>query len=259
MTDRNHPARVSGSDLVLEPDRSRTEGRGLQGVLQPISVSYGVGRTNAGAAQWRTPAPARALRLISLATALQGLVSDPDCCLNWNSPHTGVIKIVTSTWCRPSGPDSQFPNSVPRSSGTVLAVAIATASLGSDNVTVYAPMFALQTPAGRAITVVCFLVMRVWCAIATWLVRHPVFGPPIRRWGSALLPALLIGLGVTVMVESGSFRLLLIGRSQPASNSVKLSFTSQAERVTQVVRFQSFGSYCLIFLKATAGNTVLCR
>jgi len=32
---------------------------------------------------------------------------------------------------------------------------------------------------------VCFLAMTgVWCAIATWLVRHPVFGPPIRRWAS---------------------------------------------------------------------------
>jgi hypothetical protein len=93
-------------------------------------VSHGVGRTNAGAAQWRPPAPARALRLISLATALQGLVSDPGRCLNWNSPHTGVIKIATSTCCGPSRPDSQLPNSVLRSSGTVLAIAIATASLG---------------------------------------------------------------------------------------------------------------------------------
>ena len=78
-----------GSDLVLEPERPRTEARGLQSVLQPISLSHRTDRGDTGAAERCTRATARALRLLSLATALQELVSDPSCCLNWNSPYTG--------------------------------------------------------------------------------------------------------------------------------------------------------------------------
>jgi hypothetical protein len=88
-TDRNHPARISGSDLVLEPDRPRTEARRLQDILQPISVSYGTGRSNAGTADWRVRATARALRLLSVATALQWIISDPSRRLSWNPTQTG--------------------------------------------------------------------------------------------------------------------------------------------------------------------------
>ena len=91
--DRNRPARVSRSDLVLEPERPRTEARRLQGVLQPISLSHRTDRSDAGSTQRRTSATARVLRLLSLATALQGLVSDPSCCLNWNSPHTRLVRL----------------------------------------------------------------------------------------------------------------------------------------------------------------------
>lgn len=56
----------------------------------------------------------------------------------------GVTKIITGTWASLARPESELPNCVPPSSGTVLEVAIVTASLGGDNVTVYAPLLALQ-------------------------------------------------------------------------------------------------------------------
>jgi len=96
--------------------------------------------------------------------------------------------------------------------GTVLPVALATASNGADNLSVYMPLFAVQTMVERGITVVIFLVITgIWCGIAAWMVGHPVIGPQIRRWGRPLLPAVLIGLGMMVMAESGSFRLLAGG------------------------------------------------
>ena len=95
-----------------------------------------------------------------------------------------------------------------------MPVAIVTASNGADNIAVYTPLFAVQTMVERGITVVVFLVMTgLWCGIAAWLVRHPIFGPPIRRWGRPLLPAVLIGLGILVLIESGSLRLLTGGRN----------------------------------------------
>jgi cadmium resistance protein CadD (predicted permease) len=49
----------------------------------------------------------------------------------------------------------------------------------------------------------------------SWMVRHPVLGPQIQRWGRPLFPAVLIGLGIMVLAESGSLRLLTGGRHSP--------------------------------------------
>jgi cadmium resistance protein CadD (predicted permease) len=110
------------------------------------------------------------------------------------------------------GPDYQgveIANGSRRSMGTVLPVALATASNGADNLSLYTPLFAVQTMVQRGITVVVFLVITgLWCGIAAWMVRHPVLGPQIRRWGRPLFPAVLIGLGIMVLAESGSFHLL---------------------------------------------------
>jgi cadmium resistance protein CadD (predicted permease) len=100
------------------------------------------------------------------------------------------------------------------SSASVLPVALATASNGADNLSLYTPLFAVQTMGQRGVTVIVFLVITgIWCAIAAWLVRHPIFGPRIRHWGRPLLPVVLIGLGILVLAESGSFRLLAGGRN----------------------------------------------
>jgi len=90
-TNRNYSARVFGSNLVLAAERSRTEARGLQDVLQPTSVSHRAGRSDARTTERRTRASARATRLISLASPLQGLVSDSGRRVMWNSPHTGQV------------------------------------------------------------------------------------------------------------------------------------------------------------------------
>lgn len=120
------------------------------------------------------------------------------------------IKKATNDFRR--GPDyegAEVVNGSRRSVAAILPVALATASGGADNLSLYTPLFTVQTMLERGITVVVFLVITgLWCGIAAWIVRHPVLGPQIRRWGRPLLPAVLIGLGVMVLAESGSFRLL---------------------------------------------------
>jgi cadmium resistance protein CadD (predicted permease) len=45
-----------------------------------------------------------------------------------------------------------------------------------------------------------FLVMTaLWCALAWWLVRHPLAGAAMRRRGHELLPFVLIGLGLVIL------------------------------------------------------------
>jgi cadmium resistance protein CadD (predicted permease) len=113
---------------------------------------------------------------------------------------------------RPTRNDSEAPHALPRSrmsgspSWTVAGVAIAN---GSDNIAVYVPLYASHTPAENALISLVFIVMiGLWCAGAAWLVDHPLLGAPIRRYGSALLPLILIGIGISVIVNNHALRLL---------------------------------------------------
>ena len=77
------------SDFVLEPRRSRTEARQLQGLLQPISLPHRTGRNHASSARWRACRSICKPRLIPMAKTLQRPLSDPGRRLSCISPHTG--------------------------------------------------------------------------------------------------------------------------------------------------------------------------
>ena len=91
-----------------------------------------------------------------------------------------------------SGNTNAFSNLV-----TVITVTIAN---GSDNISVYVPLFARITP-GQALTVVIvFIVMvAVWCAGAYFLVNNRFIGDKIRRVGDRIAPWILIGLGIFIL------------------------------------------------------------
>jgi cadmium resistance protein CadD (predicted permease) len=89
---------------------------------------------------------------------------------------------------------------------TVAAVAIAN---GSDNIAVYVPLYAGHSANACALISLVFVVMiGIWCAGAVWLVNHPLLGAPIRRYGTALLPFILLVIGVSVIVENDTLHLL---------------------------------------------------
>jgi cadmium resistance protein CadD (predicted permease) len=89
---------------------------------------------------------------------------------------------------------------------TVAAVAIAN---GSDNIAVYVPLYAGHSADACALISLVFVVMiGIWCAGAVWLVNHPLLGAPIRRYGTALLPFILLVIGVSVIVENDTLHLL---------------------------------------------------
>jgi cadmium resistance protein CadD (predicted permease) len=48
----------------------------------------------------------------------------------------------------------------------------------------------------------------VWCAIAYLLTRQPMIAQVLSRYGHAIVPYVLIGLGLFIMYERGTFRLL---------------------------------------------------
>jgi cadmium resistance protein CadD (predicted permease) len=79
-------------------------------------------------------------------------------------------------------------------------IAALTLSSGGDNMGVYLPFFATHPPKARLLIIVVFLLMTaVWCMVARWLAHHRILQPAIRRWGSRLLPVVLIALGIRIL------------------------------------------------------------
>jgi cadmium resistance protein CadD (predicted permease) len=91
----------------------------------------------------------------------------------------------------------------------VATVAFLTLANGADNLGIYMPAFAIRSPFQIGMFAVVFAVMTgLWCFFAHWIVNHPMIGKPIRRYGRRLAPLVLIGIGVSILYEAGSFGLL---------------------------------------------------
>jgi cadmium resistance protein CadD (predicted permease) len=89
---------------------------------------------------------------------------------------------------------------------TVACVAVAN---GSDNLAVYVPLYASHSHSESMFISLVFVAMiGLWCAGAVWLVEHPLLGAPIRRYGTALLPLILLVIGASVIVENDTLRIV---------------------------------------------------
>ncbi|QLE54486.1 cadmium resistance transporter [Nostoc sp. TCL26-01] len=88
-------------------------------------------------------------------------------------------------------------------------VAAVTIANGGDNISIYIPLFAGQNLAGLGVILGVFFVMiGVWCAMTDWLSRQAPITYVLSRYGKAIVPFVLIGLGLFIMYERGTFSLL---------------------------------------------------
>ena len=88
-------------------------------------------------------------------------------------------------------------------------VAAVTLANGGDNIGIYVPLFGNSNLASLAVILgVFFLLIGVWCYIAYLLNRQPVVARVLTRYGKAIVPFVLIGLGTFILIESGTYRLL---------------------------------------------------
>lgn len=102
--------------------------------------------------------------------------------------------------------DSRTPTGRGSSWWTVACMALAN---GSDNVAVYVPLYASHSPSERAFISLVFMAMTgLWCAAAAQLVAQPLLGAPIRRYGTALLPLILLVIGVSVITQNDTLRIV---------------------------------------------------
>jgi cadmium resistance protein CadD (predicted permease) len=70
------------------------------------------------------------------------------------------------------------------------------------------PLFASSSLLQLAVILgVFFMLIAVWCAAAYLLARQPAIAQILSRYAHRLVPFLLIGLGLYILIENGSYRL----------------------------------------------------
>lgn len=97
----------------------------------------------------------------------------------------------------------------PAGRGNIIAVAAVTLANGADNISIYTPVFAIKSSVDIALIGLVFAIMTlIWVWAAHGLTYHRTLGAPIRRYGHRIVPFVLIGLGVLILYDAGSFGLL---------------------------------------------------
>lgn len=114
----------------------------------------------------------------------------------------GVKKLVFAEDGGPGG------GRLARRVSKIATVAVVTIANGGDNLGLYIPLFSVQDGAGIALLVALFLAMTaLWCAVGHALVGTRLLGIPAQRWGNAVLPCVLIALGVYILMKTGALAL----------------------------------------------------
>ena len=87
--------------------------------------------------------------------------------------------------------------------------AAVTIANGGDNIGIYVPLFAASSAAILGVILSVFLVMvGVWCYGAYQLARHPIVTRVLTQYGAAIVPFVLIGLGIFILIDSEAYKLL---------------------------------------------------
>ena len=146
-----------------------------------------------------------ALVLLSVVAAL-GLTIVPD---EWVG-FVGLLPLAIGVlglvrWLRRRGDDDDDDDagSALRAGG-LLGVAGITIANGADNISLYTPVFRTVSPTDTVITVVVFLLLvAVWCVAGRAVGTHPKVTETLERVEHWLVPAVFIGLGLYIIIESG--------------------------------------------------------
>lgn len=96
-----------------------------------------------------------------------------------------------------------------------LNVAAVTVANGGDNIGIYLPLFASNDLPSLAVILAVFSVMvGIWSYVAYRLTRQRAIAKILTRYTQAIVPFVLIGLGIFILIESGTYRLLPLFQSR---------------------------------------------
>ncbi|HSF72777.1 MAG TPA: cadmium resistance transporter [Microcoleus sp.] len=152
-----------------------------------------------------------ALVLASLPGFFGSLIFPPD----WIG-MLGLLPIAIglSRWLNPETDDSEVEAELELSeksffssflSPQTYSVAAVTVANGGDNIGIYVPLFASNTLESLAVILgVFFAMVGVWCYAAYRLIQMRAIADTLTRYGNQLVPFVLIGLGMAILVKSGT-------------------------------------------------------
>jgi cadmium resistance protein CadD (predicted permease) len=122
----------------------------------------------------------------------------------------GIRKLMELRHDRAEAAPAKTLGATTGSYGNIASVALVTVANGGDNIGVYMPSFAVHSASQIAIIALVVIVMTaLLCMLAHWMVSHPRFGAPLRRYGHIFAPLVLIGLGILIIHNAGSIPSLL--------------------------------------------------
>jgi cadmium resistance protein CadD (predicted permease) len=88
-------------------------------------------------------------------------------------------------------------------------VSAVTIANGGNNIGIYVPLFASSTlPNLGVILAICYLTVGFWCFISYHLTRQPGIAFVMARYARKVFPFVLIWIGLSIVVENESYRLL---------------------------------------------------
>lgn len=98
---------------------------------------------------------------------------------------------------------------IDNASSSIFKIASITLANGSDNISIYIPMFASQNLNANIVTLVIFYCMiAIWCFISYTLIRDPILAKVLERNCHIIVPIVLIGLGMFILIRSNTIELL---------------------------------------------------
>jgi cadmium resistance transport/sequestration family protein len=121
-----------------------------------------------------------------------------------------IFLAIKQVWLlvRPPGEDDSGDVTV--TSASIFAVAGVTIANGADNIGVYVPLLATLSQFEKIQLVIVFMVMTyLWCLAGQYLASRPVVAKQLERFGHIIMPVVLFLLGLFILIESGTFELLV--------------------------------------------------
>lgn len=92
----------------------------------------------------------------------------------------------------------------------VLSVSAVTFANGGDNIGIYTPLFASSNLDSLLMMLAVFyMLLGIWCYVGYIVARHPLVARILSRYAHYIVPFVLIGLGVYIILESGTLELLI--------------------------------------------------
>ncbi|WP_045740359.1 cadmium resistance transporter [Actinoplanes rectilineatus] len=179
--------------------------------LLVLAVFFGQTRGHKAGA-WRVVAGQYLGFLAILAAAIVGALGAgllPEAAI----PYLGLLPLAlgiragVNAWRHRNDPDDDAEQE--HDAGpSALQVAAVTFANGGDNIGVYVPVFTVAGTSGMTVYAIVFLVgVAIWCAASWFLATRPLIARSLSRWGHVILPIVLIGIGLTILVEGGAFGL----------------------------------------------------